>query len=270
MPPIGETLREARMRQKLDIADVEERTKIRAKYLRALENEEWGLLPGPTFVKTFLRTYAEAVGVDPYLLVEEYRLTEERNDTPEFQPLAPMPARDRGRDRGRGGRRPPRPPRRGGLIAAAVVVALVGFLLVLGLLGGDDESGGGGGQDQATTTAAQPTTAQQRQRRRQRARQRRRRQAATPSGVAVRIAPAEPTYVCVDTGPGTAVVFENTLAAAQTFRNARRLRINLGKRSATVTLNGKPVAIEQSAEPIALELDRDGSSELDAAAAPCA
>ena len=47
MPPIGETLREARMRQKLDIADVEERTKIRAKYLRALENEEWGLLPGP-------------------------------------------------------------------------------------------------------------------------------------------------------------------------------------------------------------------------------
>ena len=71
MPPIGETLREARMRQRLDIADVEERTKIRAKYLRALENEEWGLLPGPTFVKTFLRTYAEVVGVDPYLLVEE-------------------------------------------------------------------------------------------------------------------------------------------------------------------------------------------------------
>ena len=39
-------------------------TKIRAKYLRALENEEWGLLPGPTFVKSFLRTYAEALGLD--------------------------------------------------------------------------------------------------------------------------------------------------------------------------------------------------------------
>ena len=38
MPPIGDTLREARMRQRLDIVDVEERTKIRAKYLRALEN----------------------------------------------------------------------------------------------------------------------------------------------------------------------------------------------------------------------------------------
>ncbi len=102
MPPIGETLREARMRQRLDIAEVEERTKIRAKYLRALENEEWGLLPGPTFVKTFLRTYAEAVGVDPYLLVEEYRVSDERGDgRPEFQPLAPLPARDRRDRRGR-------------------------------------------------------------------------------------------------------------------------------------------------------------------------
>ena len=73
MPSIGETLREARMRQRLDIADVEERTKIRAKYLRALENEEFGMLPGPTFVKTFIRTYAEALGLDPQVLVEEYR-----------------------------------------------------------------------------------------------------------------------------------------------------------------------------------------------------
>ena len=50
-----------------------QRTKIRAKYLRALENEEFGMLPGPTFVKTFLRTYAEMLGLDPHVLVEEYR-----------------------------------------------------------------------------------------------------------------------------------------------------------------------------------------------------
>src|SRR5918993_3454749 len=91
MPPIGETLREARMRQRLDIADVEARTKIRAKYLRALENEEWALLPGPTFVRTFLRTYAEVVGIDPHLLVEEYRLNYERREEQEFQPLSPIP-----------------------------------------------------------------------------------------------------------------------------------------------------------------------------------
>jgi cytoskeleton protein RodZ len=272
MPPIGETLREARMRQRLDIADVEERTKIRAKYLRALENEEWGLLPGPTFVKTFLRTYAEAVGVDPYLLVEEYRVNEERGDGgPEFQPLAPLPARDR-RDR-RGGRRPQqRPPRRGGLILGAVAVALVAFLLVLGLVGGDDDSGGGdgGGEQAATTTTTAPANAQQRQRQRQRARQRRRRAAANQAGVNVRIAPTAPTYVCVDNGPGTAVVFENTLDAPRAFRNAERVRVNLGLRSVTVTLNGRPVTIEQSGEPVALELTRDGSTEIDAGEAPCA
>ena len=68
------------MRQRLDIADVEARTKIRAKYLRALENEEFGMLPGPTFVKTFLRTYAEMLGLDPHVLVEEYRASYEPRD----------------------------------------------------------------------------------------------------------------------------------------------------------------------------------------------
>src|SRR3954447_8370540 len=68
---IGETLRETRMRRRIDMTEVEAATKIRAKYLRALENEEWVLLPGPTYVKTFLRTYAEDLGLDPRLLVEE-------------------------------------------------------------------------------------------------------------------------------------------------------------------------------------------------------
>ena len=56
MADIGTTLREARMRARIDISEVESRTKIRAKYLRAIENEEWELLPGPVYVKSFLRT----------------------------------------------------------------------------------------------------------------------------------------------------------------------------------------------------------------------
>src|SRR5581483_8085542 len=69
MPEIGSTLREARMRERIDVSEIEAQTKIRAKYLRALENEEWGLLPGPTFVKSFLRTYATALGLDGKALV---------------------------------------------------------------------------------------------------------------------------------------------------------------------------------------------------------
>src|SRR4051794_35793217 len=103
MPGIGDTLREARMRQGLDIADVETKTKIRAKYLRALENEEFSMLPGATFVRTFLRTYAEQLGLDPHRLVEEYRASYEPREDPDSASLGrPVAMRDRDR-RGRGG-----------------------------------------------------------------------------------------------------------------------------------------------------------------------
>src|SRR3954471_18317203 len=138
MPTIGETLREARMRQRLDIADVEQRTKIRAKYLRALENEEFGMLPGPTFVKTFLRTYSEMLGLDAHMLVEEYRANYEGEDDLELQPLgppaAPAPPAALG-DRGRRARSVGP-----GILALLVLVAVVGVLAVIGLL--SDDSGG--------------------------------------------------------------------------------------------------------------------------------
>ena len=78
MPEIGDQLSDTRMRNRIDITEVEAATKIRAKYLRALENDEWDLLPGPTFVKTFLRTYADYLGLDARNLVEEYRSRYER------------------------------------------------------------------------------------------------------------------------------------------------------------------------------------------------
>src|SRR5256714_251364 len=94
MQPIGERLREARMRQGRDLSEVEVATKIRAKYLRALENDEFSMLPGGTFVKSFLRTYAEYLGLDAQLLVEEYRAQHEPRGEGEMQSFAPSsPAR---------------------------------------------------------------------------------------------------------------------------------------------------------------------------------
>src|SRR3954467_334721 len=110
MPSIGETLREARMRQHLDITDVEARTKIRAKYLRALENEDFGMLPGATFVKSFLRTYAEFLGLDPHILVEEYRARHDPRDESELTPFARPPARARAPPFGPPAGGPPAPP----------------------------------------------------------------------------------------------------------------------------------------------------------------
>src|SRR3989441_7660722 len=69
---IGSSLREARLRQGLDFPELEHSTKIRAKYLRALEDEQFDVLPAQTYVKGFLRTYAEYLGLDGQLYVDEY------------------------------------------------------------------------------------------------------------------------------------------------------------------------------------------------------
>ena len=69
---IGSSLREARMRQGLDFEEMEERTKVRKKYLRHLEDENFDQLPGHTYTKGFLQVYADALGLDGRLYVEEY------------------------------------------------------------------------------------------------------------------------------------------------------------------------------------------------------
>jgi helix-turn-helix protein len=69
---IGNSLREARLRQGLDFPRVEADTKIRGKYLQALEAERFEILPAETYVKGFLRTYAEYLGLDGQLYVDEF------------------------------------------------------------------------------------------------------------------------------------------------------------------------------------------------------
>ena len=70
---IGEALKRARTGQGIDVRTAEERTKIRIKYLRALESEQWDVLPNATYAKGFLRTYATMLGLDAERLVDEFR-----------------------------------------------------------------------------------------------------------------------------------------------------------------------------------------------------
>ena len=70
---IGTTLREARVRRRLTLQQVEEDTKIRVKYLQAMENEDFDLMPGQAYVKGFLQTYAGYLGLDPSIILDEYR-----------------------------------------------------------------------------------------------------------------------------------------------------------------------------------------------------
>jgi cytoskeletal protein RodZ len=82
---IGNSLREARLRRQMEFAEAEHGTKIRGKYLRALEDERFELLPSHTYVKGFLRSYAEYLGLDGQLYVDEYNsryVTSGEDDAP--------------------------------------------------------------------------------------------------------------------------------------------------------------------------------------------
>jgi cytoskeleton protein RodZ len=109
---IGNSLREARLRQGLDYTRAENETKIRAKYIQALEDERFEVLPAETYVKGFLRTYAEYLGLDGQLYVDEFN---SRFASTEEPVLASRPSR---RQRGR--------PSESNL----VVVALAGIVAV--------------------------------------------------------------------------------------------------------------------------------------------
>ena len=248
MAEIGETLREARMRRRIDMTEVETATKIRGKYLRALENEEWDLLPGPTFVKTFLRTYAEYLELDPRLLVEEYRQRYERPSTQDLTPFAAA----RGR-RGRAGRRRRRLAAMGPvLVLAGGAALLLAFLWLLGTLPGDDDGSVEPNQVRGEAPTPSPSggggSGEERPRERERER--------PPKRVRLQLIATAPVYVCVVDARGRQVIDEETLAADTTTRTlrSRKFLTNFGNDNVRMRVNGKTYRVAASADPVGYEL----------------
>jgi hypothetical protein len=83
---IGNSLREARLRQGLDFPEIEQATKVRGKYLRALEEEQFDVLPAQTYVKGFLRSYADYLGLDGQLYVDEFNSRYVRGEIEDEEP----------------------------------------------------------------------------------------------------------------------------------------------------------------------------------------
>src|SRR3954451_7579417 len=115
---IGPTLREARMRREIDLDEVEAQTKIRVRYLSALENEEWDVLPDGPYARSFIRTYATFLGLDGERLAEDFR--RERESLADERP-APAEPIVRAGVAGGGDRRRISPVVAGTLIAAVLV-----------------------------------------------------------------------------------------------------------------------------------------------------
>jgi cytoskeletal protein RodZ len=251
MTDIGATLREARMRARIDVSEIEARTKIRAKYLRALENEEWDLLPGPTFVRSFLRTYAHALNLDGRALVEEYRL---RCEPPtELEPQAVMASPRR--------RRMPSTPRvpgpsRGYVLAVGGICVLI-LLLIVGLLSGKPTTVKKTSSNRVHTGRAAPA------------------RAAGSSGaagsrsyepkrVALSFSPSAPVYVCLIAEGARKVIPGVIIAPPYTpvTYHATRFELTLGNNAVTMYLDGKALTVPASSQAIGYSITKSGRKTL--------
>ncbi|NOJ70957.1 RodZ domain-containing protein [Paenibacillus alvei] len=81
MSELGQLLKKARLEKNLSLDDVQEATKIRKRYLEAIEEGDYKVLPGSFYVRAFVKTYAETVGLNPDEILQYYR-----NDIPTPEP----------------------------------------------------------------------------------------------------------------------------------------------------------------------------------------
>jgi hypothetical protein len=152
MNGIGTKLREERLRRGLELAQVEADTRIRVKYLRALEDDRFDVLPGDAYVRAFLRDYAEELGLDGQALVDELN---EVTGPPEEVVLTPprtagpLTAPWAGRGRAIGGVL---------LVVLAVAAAIAAGLALAGASGGSNQAQTGGGPSTSPRSASTPSS----------------------------------------------------------------------------------------------------------------
>jgi cytoskeleton protein RodZ len=250
MPEIGATLREARMRARIDVSEIEAKTKIRAKYLRALENEEWSLLPGPTFVKSFLRTYAQALELDDKAIVEEYRRHHERPSEAMLEPIVSTPQSKRGGTRGRGGSGGG--PSRGYLLAVSAIGVVIVVLIALLLFGGGSSSKKPATSTGTARTSAGATTKHAHKRPSLHGRP------ASSTLVSLSLRPSALVYVCLIGDDGRKLIPGLELPAGETTKTfkARRFELTLGNSSVSMFVDGIPRTVAPSSNPIGYSITK--------------
>jgi hypothetical protein len=128
---IGSSLREARTRQSLEFEEMELRTKVRAKYLRLLEEERFEQLPGHTYTKGFLRVYADGLGLDGQLYVDEYNSRFVAGDEDYAPRTRRVPVAR--------GRREPRRESHMAIVALAAIALVTALVIAAWRFGGPDE-----------------------------------------------------------------------------------------------------------------------------------
>lgn len=237
---VGETLREARRERGIELAEVEAATRIRARFLRAIEADEWDVLPGETYARGFIRAYAAYLGLDGGDLAERHR-REVGADRPGEALLGADPFHPR----------IAKPPRRrigSRTLAAAVSAVLIAVLVVIGLSGGDE------GVPSPPESPEAPA-----------------RQAANPaptgpeaqprSALALRLTATDEVWVCLLDASGQPLVEGQILAAgaeAGPFRSGS-FTVSLGNGEVAMTVNGREASIPSTPSPIGYTIGTRGT-----------
>jgi hypothetical protein len=238
---IGAKLRDARNRRKVGLSEVEDATKIRVQFLRAMENEDWDSLPGGAYTRSFIRTYASYLGLDGQRLGEDYReaigepAPGERG-SPRAEPVVVTgsPRNDSGFPRG--------------ALLGAVSILLVAALIGVGILvdGGNGSSGSPSGSSSVMGKRAAPPSAPP---------------AESPQpGVSVRLAANAEVWVCLLAEGGQELIDGQVLpvgAEEGPFRSGS-FTASFGNGEVSMWIDGQEVSIPETSSPVGYRIAEDG------------
>jgi cytoskeleton protein RodZ len=242
---IGAKLREARTRRQLSLVDVEAATKIRCRYLQAIENDEWDQLPSDTYARAFIRTYGRFLGLDGERLAEEQRQSSGAARPGERLPRVDPRPRPVSRPRPRGRRRnvPPR------VVAVLVIASVIAALLVVGLTTGGSNSGSTAGSGSRGVNKGEAGRNHHHHK-----------EPAVP-GHSLLIAAKDEVWVCLLNGKHNPVVDGRILASGESegpFRSGS-FTLALGNGAVIMTVDGKKTNLPEPSSPIGFEVRSNGS-----------
>jgi cytoskeleton protein RodZ len=246
---VGQQLREARIRQGIELSEVERVIKIRLKYLDAIEADQWEELPGEAYARGFLATYAQFLGLDERPLLEQYRATV-AGAAPEPIPETMLP--QRGITHG-SAIRP--------ALALVPILVIAGIVAVVAISGGSDEGGdegrhaqGAGGRQHEPSPNEQETTATQ----------------PEPSRPSIELRATGAVWVCLVDQNGRPLVNAETLGSGEARGpfQAHGFELTLGNGAIEIDVDGKPIDVPNAAEPLGYRVSESGVEELDQASRP--
>ncbi|MGD9734633.1 MAG: helix-turn-helix domain-containing protein [Solirubrobacterales bacterium] len=244
---IGDELRQERRARGIELEEIEAATGVRARFLEAIEEEEWERLPGEFYVRAFTRTYAAYLGLDPAEFAPERPdPVDEGDDGPRVEPrLVPeVPSA--------------RQPRRWvPLAAAAAALALVAAIVLVAALGGGSTRPSPPAAPGERRAAAPPKREQG--------------QPATATATSLRLTATAEVWVCLLNGRRKPLIDGQILppGAEEGPFHSRRYSMSFGNGAVELTVDGARAKTPESSSPVGFAIDERGKiSEIPAGERP--